>query len=263
MNTSIFLGEFERICDAPDSIPKLQRFIVDLAIRGRLVQQDPNDEPASDLLRLIDAEKARLGIKERQSKRPISIAAENNPRAIPSGWAAIRAADVFPTRSGNSKLIKGRLYSEPGEDRYPGFSAAGQDVWLDSWEHDGEAVILSAVGARCGKAFLATGKWSAIANTHIVWLLPWVTHPPFAMLLLNNESFWVRSGGAQPFVKVKETLERQILIPPFAEQLRIVAKVEQLIELLARLQERANELNKLRQQFLESVFAETIYTAEE
>ena len=50
MNAEQLLTHFDRIADAPDAIPRLRRFILDLAVRGKLVEQDPNDEPASELL---------------------------------------------------------------------------------------------------------------------------------------------------------------------------------------------------------------------
>src|SRR5205809_2540736 len=87
-------------------------------------------------------------------------------------WEMTRLLDVTRHHSGNSKLIKGKLSQTPGENLFPAFSASGQDVWRDGYEADGDAIIVSAVGARCGKAFLASGKWSAIANTHVVWPKP-------------------------------------------------------------------------------------------
>ena len=51
MNAEHLLTHFDRIADAPDAIPRLRRFILDLAVRGKLVPQDPNDEPASELLK--------------------------------------------------------------------------------------------------------------------------------------------------------------------------------------------------------------------
>ena len=53
MNADRLLAHYEKISDAPDAIPRLRRFILDLAVRGKLVEQDPNDEPASELLKRI------------------------------------------------------------------------------------------------------------------------------------------------------------------------------------------------------------------
>ena len=60
MNVERLLTHFNRIADAPDAIPRLRRFILDLAVRGKLVPQDPNDEPASELLKQIAVEKKRM-----------------------------------------------------------------------------------------------------------------------------------------------------------------------------------------------------------
>src|SRR5438132_13177349 len=53
MNPEQLLAHFHRIADTPDAIPRLRRFILDLAVRGKLVEQDLNDEPASELLKLV------------------------------------------------------------------------------------------------------------------------------------------------------------------------------------------------------------------
>jgi type I restriction enzyme S subunit len=246
MNANQLLQHFATLEEAPNAIPRLRKFILNLAITGKLVPQDTNDEPASELLLKIGKEKARIGIQDRRrdvTRMPFQLMDEPN---LPKGWVAVAGFEIFPTRSGNSKLIKGTLHAKPAKGRFPGYSAAGQDVWLDDWEYEGEAIILSAVGARCGKAFLATGKWSAIANTHIVWLLSGIIIPEFAMLHLNNEGFWIRSGGAQPFVKVRGTLERPFPLPPLPEQYRIVAKVKELMALCERVETAKAERETLR-----------------
>ena len=73
MNPERLLQHFERISEAPDAIPRLRRFILDLAVRGKLVEQDPNDEPAAELLKRIQAwRKRRLDVrKEDQSSRKL------------------------------------------------------------------------------------------------------------------------------------------------------------------------------------------------
>ena len=69
MNAERLLAHYERIADAPDAIARLRRFILDLAVRGKLVPQDPNDEPASELLKRIAKEKARL-VKAGEIRKP-------------------------------------------------------------------------------------------------------------------------------------------------------------------------------------------------
>ena len=67
MNADRLLAFYERIADAPYAITRLRRFILNLAVRGKLVEQDPNDEPASELLKRIATKKARL-VKTRKTK---------------------------------------------------------------------------------------------------------------------------------------------------------------------------------------------------
>ncbi len=148
-------------------------------------------------------------------------------RAVPSAPCRVIPLDrIARHHSGNSKLIKGKLHDTPGENLYPAFSASGQDVWHTEFDREGDAIIISAVGARCGKCFLARGRWSAIANTHVVWPDPEQVDLKFLWYLLNDEQFWIRSGSAQPFVAVRKTFEKEILLPPLPEQRRIVAEIE-------------------------------------
>ena len=150
---------------------------------------------------------------------------EKTPYELPSNWCWTRLIHLVNHQSGNSKLIKGKLSSEKTDGLYDGYSASGQDVFCPNYEHEGEAIIVSAVGARCGKAFLAKGKWSAIANTHIVYPKSGM-NIKFLFYLMNDEEWWVRSGSAQPFVVVKESLERPFVLPPHEEQKRIVEIID-------------------------------------
>jgi len=150
------------------------------------------------------------------------------PEVLPLGWALVPLATVLRNYSGNSKLIKGKQFSFPAPGTFAGYSASGQDVWLSHFEEEGPAVILSAVGARCGKCFLADGKWSAVANTHVIRFETKAVSHKFLWYLVNDEDFWLKSGSGQPFVKTGASLEREFALPPLPEQHRIVAKIEAL-----------------------------------
>jgi type I restriction enzyme S subunit len=179
-----------------------------------------------------------------------------NVSSVPKNWRVVPLSNAITNRSGNSKLIKGRLHEEPAAGRFQGFSASGADVWCDDYEHEGQAIIISAVGARCGKAFKASGKWSAIANTTITWPEPALLDFDFAFLVLNNEHFWVRGGSAQPFVKFPPSLKRHFALPPLAEQRRIVAKVEQLMALVDALETQLAASRATAEKLLAAMVAE-------
>ena len=96
MNADRLLAHYEKVADAPDAIPRLRHFILDLAVRGKLVEQDPNDESASELLKRIGVEKARL-VKARLIKRPKqleSVERNDTEFCIPSSWCWTRLGKV-------------------------------------------------------------------------------------------------------------------------------------------------------------------------
>lgn len=146
-------------------------------------------------------------------------------------WPKIPLGGVCFAKSGNSKIIKGTLSTVNDGNLFPAYSATGQDVFSDGFDFEGDGIIISAVGARCGKCFLANGKWRAIANTHVILPKSEKVNVRFLWYLLNDESFWVKGGTAQPFVKVLDSLKKLIAVPPLAEQERIVKLLDEVDEL--------------------------------
>ena len=174
-------------------------------------------------------------------------------------WPTHPLANYVTSRPGNNKIIKGSQSSQPRDGLVQAFSASGPDVWVASADYSRPGVVISAVGARCGKTFIATGEWTAIANTHV--LLPGdQIDPRWLWYRTNDESFWIRGGTAQPFVKVKETLLQPCKIPPLPEQRRIVALLDEAFKALATAKANAEQnLQNARALFeshLESVFTE-------
>jgi type I restriction enzyme S subunit len=102
MNAKSLLAHYERIADAPDAIARLRRFILDLAVRGKLVPQDSNDEPALELLKRIAAEKARLvkGGEIRKEKSLSEIGFDDIPFDLPAGWMWERLGNIGETNIG-------------------------------------------------------------------------------------------------------------------------------------------------------------------
>ncbi len=96
MNTERFLSHYHRIADAPDAITRLRHFIFNLAVRGKLVLQDPTEEQISKLLKRITEEATRLGKAGKiRSRRPSSpIRDEECPIVLPNNWAWLRLNEI-------------------------------------------------------------------------------------------------------------------------------------------------------------------------
>jgi len=143
------------------------------------------------------------------------------PSQVPSHWTVIPAKYKIKTISGG-QTTKNLVSNEPLEGLYPAFSASGQDVWMEQYEFDSCGIVLSAVGARCGKTFKADGKWGVVANTHCLFPSSSVNRD-FIWYLTNREDWWEKGGTAQPFIKVNNSLSRKIAIPDQSEQEKIVS----------------------------------------
>ena len=109
MNVECLLQHFHRISEAPDAIPRLRQFILDLAVSGKLVKQDPNDGPAAELLKRIETEKAKL-VKEGKIRRQEPLQPINDatlPFAVPRHWTWLRLCEIG-TLSGGMTPSKNR-----------------------------------------------------------------------------------------------------------------------------------------------------------
>lgn len=168
---------------------------------------------------------------------------------VPDHWHIAPAKHFIRATSGGSS-IKGQCADSAVDGLYPGFSASGQDVWLNDFEFDVPGVVLSAVGARCGKTFKADGQWGVVANTHCLFPLAGINRD-YIWYLTNNEDWWEKGGTAQPFVKVAETLARKWCFPPQPEQIEIAVFLDRetaKIDALVVEQQRLIELLKEKRQ---------------
>ena len=168
-------------------------------------------------------------------------------------WDETTFGNIIRHHAGNSTLIKGKLRSTESAGLYPAYSASGQDVWCEHYEHEGEAIVVSAVGSRCGKAFVASGKWCAIANTHVVWPNVDRVNRRFLGFYINDENFWLKSGSGQPFVLFKQTFARPLRLPRVAEQTAIAEVLTDLDAELAALEQRRAKTRALKQGMMQEL----------
>lgn len=171
-------------------------------------------------------------------EKNISLSAKKKVK-IESKWEIVRLQEVAEIDWGNTNLTK-NIYKSDGY--YDVYSATGLDGKTDFYENEGDAIILSAIGARCGKCFLAQGKWTAIKNTIVIKnnskiLLKYLFE------YINKESYWHKSGTAQPFITMGNAYEQKIPLPPLDIQKKIVSEIEAMEK---QEQKAVEEVEKLR-----------------
>ena len=140
-------------------------------------------------------------------------------------------ADIATMTQGGKLKLSGKHFVESG---YPAYGAGGLNGNLPVAEFDRPAIILSAIGARCGKCFLAEGQWTSLANTRLIFPDPDKADIRFLWYQLNDEARWPRSGAAQPFIRPADVNAHKVYLPPLEEQKRIVAVLDNAFAALDR-----------------------------
>lgn len=161
-------------------------------------------------------------------------------------------ADLATIHSGGRLGLTGSDFVDRG---VPAYGAAGINGYVDRAEYEKTAaVILSSIGARCGKCFLATGSWTSLANTQVI--VPDVRRvdPRFLWYQLNDERRWHRSGSAQPFIKPSDVKAHKVFLPSVEDQRRIAAILDYADAILARRQDILARLDSLAQSIFNQMF---------
>jgi type I restriction enzyme S subunit len=233
----MLLSNLNLLAAAPGGVARLRELILTLAVQGKLVAQDPKDEPASELLKKIRAEKDRL-IAEGKIKRdkPLAeIAEEEKPFALPLGWEWVRFGDAAINRDGERIPVS----SSDRDNRaktYDYYGASGVIDKIDGFLFDKTLLLIGEDGANLINrstpiAFLAHGKYWVNNHAHVID----TTHPElmtYLALFINAISLepYV-TGTAQPKMNQAKLNSIVIALPPLAEQSRIVTRIEELMRL--------------------------------
>ena len=253
MNAERLLAHYEKIADAPDAIARLRRFILDLAVRGKLVPQAPNDEPASELLKRIAKEKARL-VKAGEIRTPKAIPAlSETPFAIPSNWHWSQLAEIGVLSPRNEAPDAYEASFVPMPLIAAEYGVANQHEvrpWGEikkGYTHFAEGDVGLAKITPCfenGKSAvfrnLMGGIGSGTTELHIV--RPLFVNQDYILLFLKSPHF-IETGipkmtgtAGQKRVPTDYFAYSPFPLPPLAEQHRIVAKVHELMGLCDRLE---------------------------
>lgn len=152
------------------------------------------------------------------------------PDNLPEGWCAKQLCDVAAIHGGGRLGLTKADYVKDGVRAY---SAAGPDGFVAQQESAEPSIILSSIGARCGKSFLTDGPWATLANTQVITPNRNVAEASFLIGLLDDETYWNRSGSAQPFIKPSDVKAAWVPIPPLDEQRRIAEVLRSVDETIA------------------------------
>lgn len=274
--TALLTDNLPLLAGAPNGIKKLRELILELAVRGKLVPQDPNDEPASELLKRIAEEKARLVAETRGKKQKAfaEVSAEENPYMLPSGWECTRLGDlVDPRRTITYGVLK------PGGDTTDGVPliktenvqfnliltafksriSAELDEEYKRTRLQGGEVLLTLVGS-IGRCAIAPIELAGANLSRSVGMIVPVNGVDkrfmvYAMTALINESFILKkcAGTAQKVLNVGTVNDMPYPLPPIAEQHRIVAKVDELMALCDRLEAQQADADSAHTQLVQAL----------
>ena len=221
---------------------KLRQKILDLAIHGKLVPQDPNDEPASVLLDRIRAEKERL-IAEGKIKRSKKSATSDTSHYenVPQGWCISTIGEVFNLQAG--KNISANDIHECSQNfPYACYGGNGIRGYVSDYNRDGKFPIIGRQGALCGNVNFAEGKFYATEHAVVVTCFAGVNieWARYVLEAMNLNQY--ATATAQPGLSVATVNEVEFMLPPLNEQCRIAEFIANCFETIESLTTQTNDL---------------------
>ncbi|AOP76582.1 restriction endonuclease subunit S [Enterobacter hormaechei subsp. xiangfangensis] len=246
-------------------IKKLRELILELAVRGKLVPQDPNDEPASELLKRIAAEKAELvkqGKIKKQKPLP-EISEDEKPFELPEGWELNRLGDLINVINGRAYKKHEMLQAGTPLLRVGNLFTSNEwyysDLELEPEKYIDNGDLIYSWSASFGPFIWNGGK--VIYHYHIWKMDIFDTQSldkHFMKLYLESVSASIKASGngIAMIHMTKERMEKLVIpLPPRAEQLRIVAKVNELMSLCDQLEQQSLTSLDAHQQLVETLLS--------
>ena len=229
---------------------RLKKSILQEAVQGKLVPQDPSDEPAEALLERIRAEKQRL-IKEGKIKKDkhesVIFRRDNShyekldgverciddelPFEIPENWCWCKIGTIFTLQAGKN-IQAAEIHENPFADSYPCYGGNGIRGYVASSNRTGDYPIIGRQGALCGNINRATGEFYATEHAVCVETYSQISVAWACLFLTALNLNQYATATAQPGLAVANINEVYIPLPPLAEQHRIVQRIEELLPLV-------------------------------
>lgn len=263
------------LASAPEGIKKLRELILELAVRGRLVPQDPSDEPVSELLKQIAEEKARLVAEKRIKKqKPLAeIGEEEKPFELPGSWAWGRLGELalkitdgthhspINTQAGDYKYISAKNIKSWGVDLAEVTYVTNevhQEIFSRCDPCKGDILYIKD-GATTGIATLNSLDEPFSMLSSVALLKPSVgLHNEYLLKAMISPFFYqVMRAGMTGVAITRVTLAKLnnaiIPLPPLPEQHRIVAKVDELMALCDRLEARQTDAESAQARLVQAL----------
>lgn len=278
--TALLTDNLPLLAGAPNGIKKLRELILELAVRGKLVPQDPNDEPANELLKRIAEEKARMVAKGKikKPKQQNEINPEETPFELPAGWVWQRLGSVANIFNGNSinATEKGSKFTGVAGRPYIATKDVGYGLSPLNYENgvripDDEvafriahagAVLLCAEGGSAGKKCGITDRDIFFGNK--LFAIEVHGSIPSSLVLYYFLSPTFRAAfeavmtGIIGGVSIAKFVDLLVPLPPLTEQHRIVAKVDQLMALCDQLKARLNQARQVHEQLANALVEQAV-----
>ena len=247
---------FDALFTTEHSIDQLKQTILQLAVMGKLVPQDPNDEPASVLLEKIAAEKEQLlkdGKIKKQKPLP-EISEDEKPFELPKGWEWIRFGNIYELEYGNN-LPKGNR-SNSGE--YPVYGSNGVVGTHNEACVTNPCIVVGRKGS-AGALNLNNSNGCWVTDVAYSVIPPKYLLLSYVYLMFHTLKLDELGKGIKPGLSRNEAYQLATALPPEAEQPHIVAKVDELMALCDTLNERIRQ-SKITQLQLADAMAEQALT---
>lgn len=254
-------------------IKKLRELILELAVRGKLVPQDPNDEPASELLKRIAAEKAELvkqGKIKKQKPLP-EISEDEKPFELPVGWEWVRLAEAFDVRDGTHDTPKYQISGYPlvtSKNLSSGRLDLSDIKYISEEDYkkinersfvERGDVLFAMIGSIGNPVVIDIDDEFSIKNVALFkYYKKELSQPYFLKNVLEALSVNLKiasSGGVQPFVSLGALRNIVIAFPPLEEQRRIMMKLSELMSLCDQLEQQSLTSLDAHQQLVEILLA--------